>query len=505
MSSATETRLWSDTDDEIIAGDLTAALGYLTPAGGVVVTPVAPIGLRDRDAGTVAFTTSLGFGRKLQRIDRDPRVALAYHAREHGFATATRFVLVQGIARYDPDPDPAVLADTVRPASTRFMGAPRTGPFWDRWLAVYYADRVLVTIEVVRVISWPDLRCAGDPEVSGRPLPADGPDSQRPPANGAGPRVDAQRAARRLGPLAHLLAGYAGADGFPVITPITITGQTAEGIALAGPLPLGRRRAGLLGHSYQPQLVGLRTRQHTGWLADGSYAPHTENGFRAPANKTLLLLANGLMSRRGARRAPARSSPRRAVKAHRAFDPRLVGRLEAQAWVAYYRREWWKFLRSAVGLTRHTFALPWPQTLYGAWLVLRANQLWAPFPDNDPESARRVMQRFYRLVKRHHDESFDPATAARLEVEWWRVHREHQHGDDDDETSLIDALAALYAYVYQTPETTVRIAAQQRALAMRHSDAWVSDGRHSDSPAIDQIRAALIRSYAALLSAVHQP
>jgi hypothetical protein len=87
--------LWSDADDEIIAGDLTAAPGYLTPAGGVVVTPVAPIGLRDRDAGTVAFTTSLGFGRKLQRIDRDPRVALAYHAREHGFATADRFLLVQ--------------------------------------------------------------------------------------------------------------------------------------------------------------------------------------------------------------------------------------------------------------------------------------------------------------------------------------------------------------------------------------------------------------------------
>ncbi|HTR73094.1 MAG TPA: hypothetical protein VMG80_05805 [Solirubrobacteraceae bacterium] len=51
---------WSDADDEIIGGDLTAALAYVTPAGGAVVTPVAPIGLRDRDAGTIQFTTSLG-------------------------------------------------------------------------------------------------------------------------------------------------------------------------------------------------------------------------------------------------------------------------------------------------------------------------------------------------------------------------------------------------------------------------------------------------------------
>ena len=61
--------------------------------------------------------------------------------------------------------------------------------------------------------------------------------------------------------------------------------------------------------------------------------------------------------------------------AMRSFDPRRVGRLESTAWVTYYRREWLKFLRAAVGLTRHTFALPWPATLRGAWLVLRAGWL----------------------------------------------------------------------------------------------------------------------------------
>lgn len=172
--------------------------------------------------------------------------------------------------------------------------------------------------------------------------------------------------------------------------------------------------------------------------------------------------------------------------------------------MTYYRHEWVPFLRAAVALTRHTFGLPWPQTLQGAWLVLRANQLWAPFPDNDPDGARAAMQRFYALVKRQHGETFDPVTASRLEVEWWRVHREHQHGDDGDERPLINALAALYAYVYGADDDAVRPAGMFRAEAMRYSDRWVREGCSMASPLIERERAALIRSYAALLAAVHQ-
>jgi hypothetical protein len=290
---------WSEADDRVIGGDLTAALAYVTPAGGAVLTPVAPIGLRDREAGTVAFTTSLGFGRKLERIGRNPKVALAYHAREHGFAAGTRFVLVQGSASYDPQPDPAVLERVVRPASTRFMGPPAGGLFWKRWLSAYYADRVLVTVEVERVVSWPDLACRGVPRVAGASPPAGEPDPQAPPRNGSGPRIDVPRAQRRLARLPHTLLGFPGADGFPTVLPVTIGAATADGIELSGRLPTGARRAGLLGHRYEPKLVGLESRQHTGWLDGGVYAPHTEAGFRAPANKTLLLLANGFMARRG--------------------------------------------------------------------------------------------------------------------------------------------------------------------------------------------------------------
>jgi len=198
--------------------------------------------------------------------------------------------------------------------------------------------------------------------------------------------------------------------------------------------------------------------------------------------------------------------PEPAVKPHRAFDPRKVGGLETTAWVTYYRREWVPFLRAAVSLTRHTFGLPWPSTIHGAWLVLRANQLWAPYPDNDPAGARRAMERFYRLVAERHRDTFDPRRASELEVEWWRVHREHQHDGSGvgDEGPLIAALSALYSYVYGVPETEVAVAAEQRALAMRYSDQWVREGCDLASPLVEEERAALVRSYAGLLAAVHR-
>ena len=190
--------------------------------------------------------------------------------------------------------------------------------------------------------------------------------------------------------------------------------------------------------------------------------------------------------------------------ARRSIDPRRVGQLECTAWVTYYRREWLKFLRAAVGLTRHTFALPWPATLRGAWLVLRANQLWAPYPANDPDGARRCMERFYALVAARHGETFDVAQAAQLEVEWWRVHRDLQRRSAGDEAALADALGALYAHVYAVPATDVRLAAQERALAMRRSDRWVDEGCDLASPLVHEEREALVRSYAALLAAVHR-
>ena len=99
-----------------------------------------------------------------------------------------------------------------------------------------------------------------------------------------------------------------------------------------------------------------------------------------------------------------------------------------------------------------------------------------------------------------------------LEVEWWRVHREHQHGPGGqtvdaiaergeailgEERPLVDALADLYAYTYGVDPADVRVAAEQRALAMRYSDRWVAEGCDLGSPLIPRERKISAASTAA--------
>jgi hypothetical protein len=190
-------------------------------------------------------------------------------------------------------------------------------------------------------------------------------------------------------------------------------------------------------------------------------------------------------------------------RSSRTFDPRSVGSLECRAWEMYYRRKWLAVLVAFVGLIRSAFGMSWPRTLAGAWYVLRANQKWAPFPDNDPAAARAYMARFYALLKASEGSAFDPVRASELEVEWWRAHREDQHGGGAHE-ELVGALQALYAYTYSVDAAAVRGAAELRAEAMDVSDRWIEAGCDPSHPLLREERALLVRSFAALLAAVHR-
>jgi hypothetical protein len=206
--------------------------------------------------------------------------------------------------------------------------------------------------------------------------------------------------------------------------------------------------------------------------------------------------------RQDRRRQDRRRLDRRQRSPMRTFDPDRIGTYETAAWVAYYRKEWMGLLRAAVSLVRSTYRMPWPRTLRGAWLVLRANQRWAPYPHNKPDAARELMRRFYGLVLKTHDQPLDAAEAARLEVDWWRAHREMQHGSDEGLAALESALTRLYAYVYGVPAESVHQAAYRRARAMVISDRWVAAGCDINSPDIRLEREELIRSYATLRTAV---
>jgi hypothetical protein len=184
-----------------------------------------------------------------------------------------------------------------------------------------------------------------------------------------------------------------------------------------------------------------------------------------------------------------------------AFDPVAVGRSECDAWAAYYRRDWPRMLAAALGMVRHGFALGPGGNLRAAWHVMRANQAWAPNPDNNPEAARQQMARFYRMANKAGRLNVDPRVAAGLEVAWWHAHRAHQHDDQVSQEDLLASLVRLYCYIYRAKPDDVRRAAEIRVLAMTLSDAWVAAGCRLDDPTLAQERLALVASYTALREA----
>ena len=135
----------------------------------------------------------------------------------------------------------------------------------------------------------------------------------------------------------------------------------------------------------------------------------------------------------------------------RSFDPVKLADLEYRAWVGYYLRKWPQVLRASIGLVRLGFGMDWSRTLHGAWLVLRASQLWAPYPDNHPKRARACMRRFYALVRLTYGEPSNPAKAAELEIDWWRVHRELQHEPGPTQDELVERCSGSTATCTATP------------------------------------------------------
>jgi hypothetical protein len=182
-----------------------------------------------------------------------------------------------------------------------------------------------------------------------------------------------------------------------------------------------------------------------------------------------------------------------------AFNPELVGRMEQEAWAAYYYRQWPRLFDLLLRLSRNQFGLSLPQALYASYVGTQAQVVFARQGDADG-TAEAYMRDFYAYVKAPTGGQYDPARAAHLEIGWWVVHR---HRDEyPDRSALTAALAASYAEVYQVPAERMMAAAEDRAEAMDLSDRWQREGKQEDSPLLGQIADLLVRSYRSLSEAV---
>jgi len=182
------------------------------------------------------------------------------------------------------------------------------------------------------------------------------------------------------------------------------------------------------------------------------------------------------------------------------FDPRKIAHYEKENYVAYYKKRWLTLLRASVGMVKEAFGLSLWQAIYGAYLVARAEIAFAPFPDNDVPLTLAFMRRFFAFIKQVHHADFDVDEVARLEVNWWSVHRRLFGQAENGE--LVEALAHATAAAYGLAADRVREAAYHRAQGMLCSDRWVNDGQEENSPLLAQEEEELVKAYTALRTAV---
>jgi hypothetical protein len=185
----------------------------------------------------------------------------------------------------------------------------------------------------------------------------------------------------------------------------------------------------------------------------------------------------------------------------RNLDPRKLARYEKENYVAYYQKDWLKLVRVSVGMVKEAFGLSWPQAVYAAYLIARAEIAFAPFPQNDIPLAEAYMKRFYQFVKKIHREDFDVERAVKLEVSWWSIHRRLFGHHENRE--LVDALTCLYEEIYGAESDKFKQAAYYRALGMLYSDLWVNEGKPADSLLLVKEEEALYEGYKALKEAIN--
>ncbi len=152
----------------------------------------------------------------------------------------------------------------------------------------------------------------------------------------------------------------------------------------------------------------------------------------------------------------------------REFDPQEVARLETAMWRSYYDRERLKLFRELSELLRTQYNLPYVRSNLVAYHAAKAAFVFKDGHNRQEyEKAIPNLVSFYSSIREVSDIAFDVERAARLEVEWWIVHRERKNHPPGD---LARSLADLPAELYQMPVERFMEHARLRAEAMTIRD-----------------------------------
>jgi len=130
----------------------------------------------------------------------------------------------------------------------------------------------------------------------------------------------------------------------------------------------------------------------------------------------------------------------------RDLNAQSVGELDADMWRSYYNHEFFKLFVQLLRLIKLQLGLNWFLTIRLAYYAAWAAADYRIRKHKGVNNARvlRNLSKFYRLIARHSAEPFDYERVAKLELEWWDVHRKSYKNNPKLERALAEAAAALY-------------------------------------------------------------
>jgi len=183
----------------------------------------------------------------------------------------------------------------------------------------------------------------------------------------------------------------------------------------------------------------------------------------------------------------------------REFDADEVARLETAMWRSYYDKAQVQLFKQLSELLRTQYDMPLVRSNRVAYYAASAAFVFKDGKQrSDYEEALPDLVKFYQSLRNISDIPFDADRAARLELEWWIIHRErakHPPGD------LARALAELQAEIYRIPIERLLEHGRLRAEAMTLRDTKADTGgvTEADWAKIDEL---LHQSWRSLASAV---
>jgi hypothetical protein len=185
----------------------------------------------------------------------------------------------------------------------------------------------------------------------------------------------------------------------------------------------------------------------------------------------------------------------------RNFNPHRVAQIETGMWRSYYDHHSLQLFFEMAQLLRSQYHLSITRSWAAGYYAAHAAVVFQRGQSRpDYEKALPDLVAYYSLIRAGSDTPFNLQEVARLELEWWIVHRQRAHHPAGD---LPQSLAALQAAIYNEPAEQLSEHAQARGDAMIIRDKRAASGGVSDAD-WNQINRLLNASWVSLKNVVAQ-